>query len=140
MKRKTNSPRRPAGGVKRVLVVDRDSGTSTLCRAALAGKDCIVETHTSAVAAITAARRHPPDLVLVSLQLGDASGAEVVEWLRSTPELQAAPIIALTAMADDYGRLLGSGIATVLRKPLTIAAIRRAVRGVWLPPATEVTL
>ncbi|MCC7046026.1 MAG: response regulator [Alphaproteobacteria bacterium] len=111
-----------------------------MCRAALAGKDCAVETHTSAVAAMAAARRHPPDLVLVSLQLGDASGSEVVEWLRSTPELRAAPIIALTAMADDYGRLLANGVSSVLRKPLTIAAIRRAVRGVGARSTPEAAL
>jgi DNA-binding response OmpR family regulator len=123
---KTAGDSRFAG--KRVLIVDRDAETFALCQAALAPQGFVLESHNNAVAAFSAARQDPPDLIVIATQLGDASGFEVVDWIRSTPKLAAVQVIALTAMEDDHARLAASGVSIVLRKPLTIASVLRAVR------------
>src|SRR5215831_10140044 len=45
------------------------------------------------------ARKHRPDLILMDIQLPEVSGLEVTQWLKADPELQAIPVVAVTAFA-----------------------------------------
>jgi two-component system cell cycle response regulator DivK len=45
------------------------------------------------------ARKHRPDLILMDIQLPEVSGLEVTNWLKEDPELQAIPVVAVTAFA-----------------------------------------
>jgi two-component system cell cycle response regulator DivK len=45
------------------------------------------------------ARKHRPDLILMDIQLPEVSGLEVTKWLKEDPELQAIPVVAVTAFA-----------------------------------------
>jgi two-component system phosphate regulon response regulator PhoB len=47
--------------------------------------------------ALAAARRRPPDLVLLDLMLPDMTGTEVCRQLKSDPRTRAVPVIVLTA-------------------------------------------
>jgi CheY-like chemotaxis protein len=40
-----------------------------------------------------------PDLILMDIQLPEVSGLEVTKWLKEDPELQAIPVVAVTAFA-----------------------------------------
>lgn len=62
-----------------------------------------------------------PDLILVDINLPDIDGIEVTNRIKSDPELQRIPIIALTAnaMFGDRERYLEAGCDGYLAKPIS---------------------
>ena len=76
----------------------------------------------------------PPDLVLLDISLPEMDGTEVLAWLRRQPDLQAIPVIALTAhaMAGDREKYLAAGFDEYVTKPildedLLLGAIERCL-------------
>ena len=63
-----------------------------------------------------------PDLILLDLGLPDADGQTLSTWLRSDPDLQSAPIIALTAWPSEVARhtVEAYGLDGYLCKPFKI--------------------
>lgn len=110
---------------RRALVVDTHSTTRRLCRQALEDAGFAMTEMDSGVAAITSARLQPPDIVLLGRQLRDASGREVMEWLRSNPVLSSTPIVLLGTPAEDAPTL--AAVATV-GETVSRAAISQAIR------------
>jgi CheY-like chemotaxis protein len=68
------------------------------------------------------AQRHRPDLIVLDLHLPDMHGSEVLEHLRAHPVTAAIPVVILSADAtqNQIGRLLDSGAAAYLTKPLDV--------------------
>ncbi len=114
----------------RALVVEADVGTRRLCEEQLGVLGFTVSAVETGVAGVAAARVQAPDVILVDLQLRDVPGLELAGWLRANPALAATPIIAINALAPADGArgLAERGIELVLRKPLSAAAVERAVR------------
>src|SRR3569833_2043843 len=58
--------------------------------------------------ALDIAREHHPDLILMDIQLPEDSGLVVTKWLKEDDDLQAIPVIAVTAIAmkGDEERIL----------------------------------
>lgn len=63
-----------------------------------------------------------PNLILLDIQLPGVSGLDFARVLKEDAELQAIPIIAVTAFAmkGDEERILESGCDAYLAKPLSI--------------------
>jgi len=84
------------------------------------------------VAALEAARRRVPDLVLVALQLRDVPGVEAVGWFKADSELRAIPVIGISVSEDSAEearfKLVTDGV--LLRKPFSPASLDRAIRTV----------
>jgi two-component system, cell cycle response regulator DivK len=76
------------------------------------------------------ARARRPDLILMDIQLPQVSGLEVTKWIKSDPELQQIPVIAVTAFAmrGDEERILRSGCEAYLSKPISIARFMETIR------------
>lgn len=71
---------------------------------------------------IQLAREHLPHLILIDLQLPDMQGYEVTTLLKSFPELENTPIIALTAetQKDVRSLVLTAGCDGYISKPINI--------------------
>ncbi len=71
---------------------------------------------------IRLAKLHKPDLILIDLMLPDMQGSEVTTHLKSLPELQSIPIIALTAATEKNIReyVLAAGCDGYISKPINI--------------------
>jgi CheY-like chemotaxis protein len=71
-----------------------------------------------------------PDVVVTDALMPRMSGDELVEALRSDPELRSTPIVMATAAASPLRieRMLARGCTAVLAKPLEEAAFLAAVR------------
>ena len=85
----------------RTLIVDDDPMTASIHRSyveRVAGFEAIGEAHTGA-AALDAARRLEPDLVLLDIYLPDMSGLDVLRRLRAGDE-RRVDVIAVTAAKD----------------------------------------
>src|SRR3546814_11065727 len=51
------------------------------------------------IQALSIAREHRPDLILMDIQLPEVSGLEVTKWLKEDDNLRRIPVIAVTAFA-----------------------------------------
>src|SRR5262245_696512 len=76
------------------------------------------------------ARKHRPDLILMDIHLPEVSGLEVTKWLKEDPELQAIPVIAVTAFAmkGDEERIRECGCQAYLSKPISVPKFIDTVR------------
>lgn len=72
------------------------------------------------ITAIEVIQRHPPQLVLLDIQLGADDGLSLVSWMRTQPALQSIPVIAVTAhaMVVERDRILMAGCYACISKPL----------------------
>jgi DNA-binding response OmpR family regulator len=91
--------------------------------------------------AISLAREHDPDLILVDLLLPRLNGIEVCRVLKADPETAAIPVIALTARSElEFGLLArDAGCMRYLEKPIGPLTVLREVEAVVgrPPPAGE---
>jgi DNA-binding response OmpR family regulator len=73
-----------------------------------------------AVASISQARLHHPDLILLDLGLPAGDGFVVMDRLKQIPELASIPIVVLSGRdrAANEMRSLRSGAAAFLQKPV----------------------
>jgi two-component system cell cycle response regulator DivK len=113
---------------RRALVVEGDARTRQICRDVLDGFGFVVDVVDGGVAAVMAARRAAPDLILMDLQLRDAPGMEAIRWLRANPALESVPVVAISTNRADSARLADGTASAILRKPVSPAAILRALR------------
>jgi two-component system cell cycle response regulator DivK len=82
------------------------------------------------IEALDLARQHRPDLILMDIQLPEVSGLEVTKWLKDDPELQAIPVVAVTAFAmkGDEERIREGGSEAYLSKPISVAKFIETIR------------
>jgi signal transduction histidine kinase len=71
-----------------------------------------------------------PDLILMDINIGGLDGYEVTTKLRSMPELDAIPIVAVTAatLDGDRERALASGCNGYISKPIDVDTFPDQVR------------
>jgi len=78
-----------------------------------------------------------PVLILLDLKLPRRSGFEVLEWLRSQPELKRTPVVILTSSKEtvDINRAYELGANSYLLKPVTFEALQEMMKAInlfWL--------
>ena len=72
--------------------------------------------------ALSIARTHRPDLILMDIQLPEVSGLEVTKWLKEDDDLHVIPVIAVTAFAmkGDEERIRQGGCEAYISKPISV--------------------
>jgi PAS domain S-box-containing protein len=119
----------PATGTRpRVLVVEDNAEMSRFLAEAL-GRELDVETAPDGQAGLAAAIERPPDAIVTDVMMPRMSGDELVRAVRARPELDAIPVLVLTARADDALRveLLRAGAQDYLMKPFVVDEVRARV-------------
>lgn len=112
----------------RLLLVEDDAVSRGFLRSALQTMPAtLVDAAVDAKQALRLVREHRHDLWLLDANLPDADGESLLSQLRRSHA--KAPALCLTADDDPerHARLLASGFAEVLRKPLEVADLHRAV-------------
>jgi PAS domain S-box-containing protein len=81
------------------------------------------------------ARRAPPALVLLDMQLPDMDGLAVLDALRADPRTAGLPVVAVSANAlpEDVDRARAAGIAAYWTKPLDMHAFGEAIDALFGP-------
>jgi two-component system KDP operon response regulator KdpE len=114
-----------------VLVVEDDAGLRRALAINLRARDYVVDVAASGTAALEAATRRPPDVVVLDLGLPDLDGVAVIEGLRGWSR---APIIVLSARAGQQDKVLAldAGADDYVTKPFgmdeLLARLRAALR------------
>ena len=80
--------------------------------------------------ALSLARQHRPDLILMDIQLPEVSGLEVTKWLKDDPDLKTIPVVAVTAFAmkGDEERIREGGCEAYIAKPISVANFLETVQ------------
>ena len=106
--------------MKRILVVDSDPRMCQAIYKILSSIPCAVHFAFDAIAAVTEARRHNPDLMIVDLSLPAGSGLVVVERLRALSSHAMMPIIMMAERGArlEAERVFDAGANAFLPKPL----------------------
>lgn len=118
----------------RVLVVDDDPTVSEVVTAYLERAGFTVHRAADGPAALEAAARHRPDLVVLDLMLPGMDGLEVCRRLRAASGSAADPVavVMLTARGDEEDRILGLevGADDYVTKPFSPRELVLRVRSV----------
>lgn len=80
--------------------------------------------------ALTLARQHSPDLILLDLMLPGVDGLEVCRTLKMDPELQRIPVMMLTAKGEEMDRVVGLelGADDYVVKPFSLREVVLRIR------------
>ncbi|WP_169544818.1 MULTISPECIES: response regulator [Sneathiella] len=81
--------------------------------------------------ALSLARQHQPDLILMDIQLPEVSGLEVTKWIKEDEDLRSIPIIAVTAFAmkGDEEKIREGGCEAYIAKPISVGNFIETVKG-----------
>lgn len=112
-----------------ILIADDKQSNRELLRAILENAKYVVVEAADGDEAILMASETNPQLIILDIHMPKKDGFGVIRELRKDPDLQALPIMALTASAslDEQDRIIGSGFDACLVKPIGPAKLRDAV-------------
>lgn len=132
----TETARESAGAVEqsaKIMVVDDEPLNIKVVCAHLrrAGYKHFAET-TNPTEALVVMQRERPDLLLLDIMMPGVSGLEILQHMRSIPQLADIPVIILTAVDDRNTKAaaLNLGATDFLTKPLDTAELQARVRNV----------
>jgi two-component system cell cycle response regulator DivK len=119
-----------AGVAKTVLIVEDNELNMKLFHDLLEAHGYHTVGTRNGIEALELAREHRPDLIVMDIQLPEVSGLEVTKWLKDDPELQAIPVVAVTAFAmkGDEERIREGGCEAYLSKPISVGKFLETVR------------
>ncbi|MCP3064851.1 response regulator [Myxococcus sp. K38C18041901] len=116
----------------RVLVIEGEHEVGYIAKALMSARGYEVRLAFNAEEGLSCARKHHPDMVLVSVRLPDVDGLRLAEILRHDPETRRAPLL-LTSAFDERQRAFRAGADAFLVRPLTpdklLATVDSLVRG-----------
>ena len=122
-----------------ILIVDDESDLVDTLAYSLRREGYRTDTALTGGAALSAAERETPDLIILDLMLPDISGTEVCRRLRAAPATREVPVIMLTARGEEIDRVVGFevGADDYVVKPFSVrelvlriaAILRGSTRG-----------
>ena len=118
------------GQGERILLVDDSADMREYVRRLLADKGYAVEAVADGEAALSAASRKGPDLVLSDVMMPGLGGLGLLAALRCDPRLRELPIILLSARAGEEARVEGldAGADDYISKPFSGRELLARVR------------
>jgi two-component system cell cycle response regulator DivK len=108
---------------KKVLIVEDNELNMKLFHDLLEAQGYEILETREGLQALSLAREHRPDLILMDIQLPEISGLEVTKWLKEDEELASIPVVAVTAFAmkGDEERIREGGCEAYISKPISVA-------------------
>lgn len=117
---------------KTILVVDDEKDIVELVAYNLAKEGFSVLKAYDGEIAIKVTRTRKPSLIILDLMMPGLGGLDVCKAIRRNPELEAMPIIMLTAKGEELDRILGLEIGAddYITKPFSVKELVARVRAV----------
>jgi two-component system KDP operon response regulator KdpE len=116
-----------------ILVVDDDAGMRQALQIRLRANGYDVHCAANGAGAISEARKHRPDLIVLDLSLPDGDGFVVLDILKTNFNLSSVPVIVLSGRdrSANEERVLNAGARAFLQKPVQndefLAVIRQTL-------------
>lgn len=122
------APLAPRAGLAHILVVEDNQDLLHFLY------DVLIDSYNvtlaaDGAAALEAALKHPPDLIITDLMMPQVDGVQLIRQLRALAQFRQVPAIVLTARADDALRdtLLEEFVQDYLTKPFSPQELRARV-------------
>jgi DNA-binding response OmpR family regulator len=115
---------------RHVVLIEDEPNITEAIRFLLTRDGWDVDAHAEGSAAVELIRQAGPDLVILDLMLPGKSGLEIVRELRAHPDMQALPVLMLTARGQLRDREMAekAGVTRFMTKPFSNAEVLTAVR------------
>ena len=116
--------------VKTVLIVEDNELNMKLFHDVLDAHGYATLQTRTGLEALSLARKHRPDLILMDIQLPEVSGLDVTKWLKEDDSLRDIPVVAVTAFAmkGDEERIRQGGCEAYISKPISVPMFLGTVR------------
>jgi CheY-like chemotaxis protein len=113
-----------------ILVVEDEASIRDLIERRLVIEKYHVITASDGARAVALARAELPDLILMDMGLPTLNGWQATHRIKTRPETQAIPIIALTAyaMPEDRARCIAAGCDEYETKPIDFSRLLHKIR------------
>lgn len=111
-----------------ILIVEDDDALYGLLKLALEREGHQVSRARDGLEGLEQAQDSRPDLILMDMRLPEITGWELTRQLKAMPEMQATPIIGLSAGADLERKALEAGCDAFLLKPFLPSALARLIQ------------
>ncbi len=108
-----------------ILIIDDTHDNLNLLSTLLREHDFLVRPAPSGKLALLAAKKAPPDLVLLDINMPEMNGFEVCERLKADNLTKDIPIIFISALGESYNKVQGFKLGAVdyITKPFQIEEI-----------------
>lgn len=115
---------------KKILIVEDNELNMKLFHDLLDAHGYLTIQTRNGLDALSLAREHRPDLILMDIQLPEVSGLEVTKWLKDDEQLSSIPVVAVTAFAmkGDEERIRSGGCEAYISKPISVRSFLDTVR------------
>ena len=112
-----------------IIIVDDDPENLRILGNLLKDDNYKVRSFVSGELALEAARRNPPDLIMLDIRMPDMDGFEVCVRLKETPQLSHIPVLFLSALDDarDIVKAFNLGGADYITKPFRYEEVQARV-------------
>jgi two-component system cell cycle response regulator DivK len=112
-----------------ILIVEDNEKNMKLVRDILQYHGHVTHEATTGAEGLRLAAEQRPDLILMDIQLPDIDGIEVLRRLRTQPELDAVPVLAVSAsvMPEEQQHIIASGFDAFVTKPISLKAFVAAI-------------
>ena len=116
--------------MSKILIVEDDPDIRELLRFNLEKAGFTLFLAEDGEKALTLARKHSADIILLDLMLPGVDGLEVCRTLKKDPELQRIPIIMVTAKGEELDRVVGLelGADDYVVKPFSLREVGLRIR------------
>jgi len=122
-------PRSEAGQPAGILVVDDTPANLQVLAGMLKERGYKVRPAPSGKLALLAARRDPPDLILLDINMPEMNGYEVCEHLKADENLKSIPVIFISALTEPLDKVKAFALGGVdyLTKPFQMEELHARV-------------
>jgi len=123
-------PKRKKPECKKILVIDDENDLRQFSSWLLEAEGYLVFQAADGDIGIKIARQEHPDLVLLDIRLPGRYGWEILNEMKTSPQLSDIPVVIFTASADVEfkDRALEMGAVEYLIKPVSAAQLKECVR------------
>lgn len=113
-----------------VLAIDDDDDNLLLISYALEMFGCQFVSESDSQLAVSLAREHQPDLILLDILLPHLSGIDIIHSLKQDSHTCHIPVVAVTALASEDNRqqLLSEGFVGYISKPYMLEDLEAIIR------------
>ena len=115
---------------KRILLIEDQEDNRRIVRDLLTSVGYELIEAVTGEEGVTLAERHRPDLILMDVLLPGLNGYDATRLIKSKPELQQIPIIAVTsyALSGDDIKALEAGCDAYIAKPFSPRELLAKIR------------
>ncbi len=116
-------------GKGNIMIVDDNPANLKLLEEMLRQQGCEVRSFPRGRLALAAAKRKPPDLILLDINMPEMNGYEVCEHLKESEELSSVPVIFLSALNEIEDKIRGfhAGGVDYICKPFQFEEVRARI-------------